>query len=144
MHGSYATYTVLNVYCSELGSLAQQICYSLSMFSYQGRPHCLKNAPIEGVGINAALRIHYSLFIIHYSLDSPRKSIIEQHYCENCGHAGIQFRTRATLDRKQTNWIRPAPRASGLGLKWQCGVPSSFEERQKNDCYINPTLLSWV
>jgi hypothetical protein len=39
---------------------------------------------------------------------------------------------RATLFRKQTTWIRPAPRSSGLRQKWQCGVPSSYEERQKN------------
>jgi hypothetical protein len=32
-----------------------------------------------------------------------------------CYHAGVQFRRRATLFRKkQTNWICPAPRASGL------------------------------
>jgi hypothetical protein len=28
-------------------------------------------------------------------------------------------------------WSRPAPRASGLGRKRQCGVPSSYEERQQ-------------
>jgi hypothetical protein len=27
-------------------------------------------------------------------------------------------------------WICPAPRASGLYQKRQCGVPSSYEERQ--------------
>ena len=40
MHGSYATYTVLNVYCSVLGSLAQQICYrggELPLSSYAVR-----------------------------------------------------------------------------------------------------------
>jgi hypothetical protein len=28
------------------------------------------------------------------------------------------------------NWIRPAPRASGLRRKEQCGVPFLYEERQ--------------
>jgi hypothetical protein len=30
------------------------------------------------------------------------------------------------------NWIRPAPRASGLRRKRQCGVSFSYEERQQN------------
>jgi hypothetical protein len=44
--------------------------------------------------------------------------------------AGVQPCTRASLFRKQTIWIRPAPRASGL--RW-CGVPSSYEERQNKE-----------
>jgi hypothetical protein len=32
---------------------------------------------------------------------------------------------------KRHGWIRPAPRASGLRRKLQCGVPSSNEERPK-------------
>jgi hypothetical protein len=46
MHGSYATYTVLNVYCSVLGLLAQQICYMrlisldlIFVFRVFTRPH---------------------------------------------------------------------------------------------------------
>jgi hypothetical protein len=34
------------------------------------------------------------------------------------------------------NWIRPAPRASGLRRKQQCGVPFSFVERQKTNLKI--------
>jgi hypothetical protein len=32
---------------------------------------------------------------------------------------------------KRDKWILPAPRASGLHRKLQCGVPFSIEERQK-------------
>jgi hypothetical protein len=46
--------------------------------------------------------------------------------------AGVQSCTRTTLFRKQTNWIRPTPRDSGLRQKRQCGVLSSYEESQRN------------
>jgi hypothetical protein len=36
------------------------------------------------------------------------------------------------------NWIRLAPRASGLRRKRQCGVPFSSEKRQKN--YISDAI----
>jgi hypothetical protein len=61
---------------------------------------------------------------------SPWESEIEQQFCQSELRAGVQSPTRATLFWKQTNWIHPAPRASGLHRKRQCGVPSSHEERQ--------------
>jgi hypothetical protein len=42
---------------------------------------------------------------------SPWESVREQHFCENCNSAGVQFRMKATLFRLQTNWIRLARRA---------------------------------
>jgi hypothetical protein len=74
-------------------------------------------------------------------LVSPWEIVIEQRFCQSEMRAGVQFRTRATLFRKlttwirpareqlysekQTDWIRPAPRASGLRWKLQLGVPST-------------------
>ncbi len=64
-------------------------------------------------------------------IDFHSLSMEKQHFCGNYNHAGVQFLMWATLFRKQTNWIRLAHRASGLHQKWQCGVPSSYEEHQK-------------
>jgi hypothetical protein len=36
---------------------------------------------------------------------------------------------------KTEKWIRPAPGASGLRRKRQCGVPSAYEERLKKCIY---------
>jgi hypothetical protein len=73
----------------------------------------------------------------------PWESEIEQHFCKNCNHAGVQFHMRATLFPKQTNWIRPAPGASGLRQIWQCGVPSSYEERQKKKNLISQNQVHY-
>jgi hypothetical protein len=50
---------------------------------------------------------------------SPWENEIEQQFRQSEIRAGVQFRTGATLFRKQTNWIRPAPRASGLRQKYK-------------------------
>jgi hypothetical protein len=92
------------------------------------------------------LSVHYSYpdFRCKAEAKCSHRSLhrnIELHFCKNCNRAGVQFRTRATLFRKQTNWIRPAPRASGLGQKWHCGVPSLCEERQKGKKAGNVCVL---
>ena len=47
---------------------------------------------------------------------------------------GFNFaREQSYSDNRQLDWIRPAPRASGLRPKQECGVPFSYEERQNKN-----------